>query len=273
MHPGKTIIQTVIALLISGLVFSGCGIKKGAPSPFRNQKKSVKTLSRKPLKRMGYTIQAGAFSNVKNAARLTKQLCDSGLNATYFAARTGLYKVRFGDFTTKDAALQKALLLKKTGTIGEFYIVAPEEYSVARSKKYGSGQDDYLRDEIVKAAESFIDVPYLWGGTSADTGFDCSGLAMTVYELNGLDLPRTSADQYDAGYPIDKKDLRKGDLVFFATTSSRRISHVGIYVGEGIFIHSPKEGKKICRTSLSDDYFVRTYVGSCTYFEKQPSVQ
>jgi len=57
-------------------------------------------------------------------------------------------------------------------------------------------------------------VPYLWGGTSADEGFDCSGLTMTVYQLNGLNLPRNSRKQFEVGISVDKDELQKGDLVF-----------------------------------------------------------
>jgi cell wall-associated NlpC family hydrolase len=89
---------------------------------------------------------------------------------------------------------------------------------------------------------------------------------MTVYQLNGLNLPRNSADQFEAGNPIELKDLQKGDLVFFATGNSDRISHVGIYTGDGMFIHAPKKGKTIGRDSLTEGYYQRHYVGGCSYF-------
>ncbi|MEQ8162785.1 MAG: C40 family peptidase, partial [Smithellaceae bacterium] len=96
-------------------------------------------------------------------------------------------------------------------------------------------------------------------------GFDCSGLTMTVYQLNGLDLPRHSATQYDAGNPIDKKNLQKGDLVFFATNSDGKVSHVGIYIGNGRFIHAPSRGKNIRVESMSCNFFARRFVGARTY--------
>ena len=125
------------------------------------------------------------------------------------------FKVRFGNFATKETARQKAESLKDAKVIKEFYIVQPEEYSIAvsRTKKNGT---EYLRDSLVKTAKDFIGVPYLWGGQSVDDGFDCSGLTMTVYQLNGMNLPRHSMRQFDAGTSISKDELRKGDLVFFA---------------------------------------------------------
>ncbi|MFZ5565019.1 MAG: C40 family peptidase, partial [Thermodesulfobacteriota bacterium] len=125
---------------------------------------------------------------------------------------------------------------------------------------YGEG---YLREEIIKTARSFIGLPYLWGGTSADTGFDCSGLAMAVYRLNGLDLPRSSAEQYEKGEPVSRGDLEKGDLVFFS--AGGKINHVGIYVGEGRFIHAPGRGKTVRYDSLDLSYFRNGFRGARSY--------
>ncbi|MHB8139393.1 MAG: NlpC/P60 family protein [Smithellaceae bacterium] len=219
-------------------------------------------LQKRPLAIMGHTIQAGAFANVNNAVRLTEKLKDQGLDATYFKAGDGLFKVRFGNFTSKDRARLRAQTLQKAGVIEEYYVVRPEEYAVSNRKQYG---DDYLRQSLVKSAQDFIGVPYLWGGTSVETGFDCSGLTMTVYQLNGLDMPRHSAAQYDAGENIDKDDLQKGDLVFFNMRGRGIVSHVGIYIGSGRFIHAPSRGKKIRIDSLSAEYFVRNYVGAKRY--------
>jgi hypothetical protein len=227
--------------------------------------KQVRPATRMPKRQlavMGYTIQAGAFANVENAVRLTNKLKDQSLDATYFKAGDGLFKVRFGNFTTKEQARRRAQSLLQAGVIEEFYIVRPEDYAVARRKQYG---DEYLRRSLVNSARDFIGVPYLWGGVSAETGFDCSGLTMTVYQLNGLDLPRHSAAQYDAGEPIDKSDLQKGDLVFFKTRGRGIVSHVGIYIGDGRFIHAPSRGKNIRIDSLSDEHYAARYVGSRNY--------
>jgi hypothetical protein len=255
-----------IVILCIFLALSACTPKRFKElHPIKKKTKISEKTVKKTLKRMGYTIQAGAFANPDNAVRFSEVLRSRGLDATYFAAQTGLYKVRFGNFKSKDAARKRAISLKEAGVIEEFYIVVPEEYSVTKSEKLGDDQIFYLRDEIVKSAHTFIDVPYLWGGTSAETGFDCSGLTMTVYQLNGLDLPRNSAEQFAAGNTIEKDNLMKGDLVFFATTCSNRISHVGIYIGDGLFIHAPSKGKTIRKDSLSDSYWLKRYVGSCTY--------
>jgi hypothetical protein len=211
---------------------------------------------------MGYTIQAGAFSQPENAARLTEILKEKGLDATYFAAKTGLYKVRIGNFAARESALNQAEALIILGIIEEYYLVAPEEYAVSKVETLG---EDYLRNEIVKAAGNFLGVPYLWGGTSPEAGFDCSGLTMTVYQLSGIDLPRTSGDQFGTGEEVDKDKLLKGDLVFFATGKAGKVSHVGVYIGEGRFIHAPGKGKKIRTDELTNIYYRKRYLGGRTY--------
>lgn len=216
----------------------------------------------KSLEAMGYTIQAGAFAKVENAARLSEILRGRGLDATYFVAGDGLYKVRFGNFATKEIALQKAQRLKDTNIIDDYYIVRPEDYAAAKQKQYGT---NYLRESLVKTAHDFLGVPYLWGGNSVDTGFDCSGLTMTVYQLNGLNLPRHSGKQFEAGSAVDISNLQKGDLVFFATKSKGKVSHVGVYIGNGRFIHAPSRGKTICIDSLSSDYFSKKFVCGKSY--------
>ncbi|NNF98355.1 MAG: hydrolase [Desulfobacteraceae bacterium] len=210
---------------------------------------------------MDYTIQLGAFSTTTAAARYAQRLMESGLDAYYFIDTDKLSKVRFGRFNTKSAAHIHALDLQDRGIIEVFYIVRPS--SGARRRPVDPIR--ILRTDLVTTAHRFIGTPYQWGGTSANRGFDCSGLTMTVYRLNGLDLPRNSAAQFAAGTPLSRNSLEPGDLVFFATTGRGRVSHVGIYTGEGRFIHAPGRGKTIRTASLSSSYFKSRYKGARRY--------
>ena len=212
---------------------------------------------------MGYSVQVGAFANLDNAVRLSKALERHGLDAYYFVHESGLYKVRFGDFPSKKSARAKAEAVRATGIIDEYYLVSPAEYAVVKQRKYGGRS--YLRREIVGTAKRFIGIPYRWGGSSPQEGFDCSGLTMVVYQLNGLNLPRSSREQYRTGIPIKRNKLSHGDLVFFATSRSSRVSHVGIYVGKNKFIHAPGRGKRIRTELLTKRYFKTRYVGARTY--------
>jgi cell wall-associated NlpC family hydrolase len=110
---------------------------------------------------------------------------------------------------------------------------------------------------ILKEAEHWIGTPYCHGGESQDC-IDCSGFTMNVYEKIGINLPRSAAEQYDFSVIVDKKKCCAGDLVFFGETS--HISHVGIYAGNGEFIHS-SSSKGVVRQSLSDPYFKKKFVG------------
>ncbi|MFH1019806.1 MAG: NlpC/P60 family protein [Pseudomonadota bacterium] len=223
------------------------------------------TAAEKKLARLGHTIQAGAFAKLDNAVQLMQKLDALGLDAYYYRHADGLYKVRFGDYPSRKEAQARAVQLRKAGVIEAFYLVVPGEFAAARFRSY---QDGSLLKMLVSTAEGFLGIPYEWGGESAERGFDCRGLAMTIYKLNGLNLPRNSSAQFQAGSPVRREDLAPGDLVFFATNGDSAVSHVGIYTGNGKFIHAPKKGETIRRSSLRNGYFDGCYVGARTYLDK-----
>ena len=116
--------------------------------------------------------------------------------------------------------------------------------------------------ELVVNAMGFLGVPYKRGGNTAETGFDCSGFVRAIYAQSiGLILPRRAEQQAAATQNIEKSDLKPGDLVFF-NTMRRTFSHVGIYVGEGRFIHSPKPGAEVRVESMSVSYWSSRFDGA-----------
>ena len=207
----------------------------------------------------GYSIQVGAFRDVDNAVLVARFLAQRGIDAYYFRTKKNLIKVRFGDFPSLVEAQRRASQLVRAGVIDEYYIVPPNARAVSGRKEEAAREE--LRTEIVETARGFIGLPYRWGGDSTETGFDCSGLVMAVYYLNGITLPRTSRAQYHVGKPITKDFLNEGDLVFFDTSGRNRVSHVGIYVGDGRFIHAPGNGKTIRTDSLTNTYYAPRYKG------------
>ena len=115
---------------------------------------------------------------------------------------------------------------------------------------------------LVVNALGFLGVPYRRGGTSAETGFDCSGFVRSVYEETvGLVLPRAAAQQAAHTEKVARNDLKPGDLVFF-NTMRRTFSHVGIYIGDGKFVHSPKPGEEVRIESMSLAYWKRHFTGA-----------
>jgi cell wall-associated NlpC family hydrolase len=214
------------------------------------------------LQKMGFSVQVGAFSKIDNAVRLEQSLKQQGVDAYHFLHESGLYKVRFGNHSAYQAARSEAERLQDRAVIGNFFIVIPENYAAAKISRSGKGD---LRNELVKTAQRFLGVPYRWGGEDRKNGFDCSGLTMVSYRLNGLNLPRNSRMQYKAGRYVAKRNLKKGDLVFFATKGGNRVTHVGIYAGKNQFIHAPRTGKTVRFASLSNKFWKRTYVGGRTY--------
>jgi cell wall-associated NlpC family hydrolase len=211
---------------------------------------------------LGITIQAGAFASLENVVRLTEALQARGLEATFFKDDDGLFKVRFGNFASREEARQRAHALQRGGTLDAFYIVVPEDLAAAQRGRKGEA---FVRERIVGTARNFLELPYRWGGASPKDGFDCSGLTMTAYRLNGYDLPRTSREQYIAGDPIPVDALQPADLVFFDTRTKGSVSHVGLYIGNGRFIHAPGRGKTIRIDSLSQSYYRRHLIGARHY--------
>lgn len=211
---------------------------------------------------LGYTIQAGAFSVLDNAVRLTESLQKKGQSATFFRDGDGLFKVRFGDFSSGNDARQYAKSLMGQGIIDAYYIVPPGKQTAAQRPQRG---DAFVRDRIVDTARGFLGLPYRWGGASTRTGFDCSGLTMTTYRLNGYRLPRTSREQFRWGSRVSKTKMDRGDLVFFTQPGNRKISHVGVFIGGGRFIHAPGKGKRIRISRLDSEYYRRHFVGARSY--------
>ena len=117
-------------------------------------------------------------------------------------------------------------------------------------------------DEFVEYAEKLLGAPYAYGGATTE-GFDCSGFTKYVAAHFGGYLPHSSGEQYSYGISIEKEELQPGDLVFFGTSDDlKKIGHVGIYIGDGKFIHAPQAGGTVEISNLSNVYFDQYYYGA-----------
>jgi cell wall-associated NlpC family hydrolase len=115
-----------------------------------------------------------------------------------------------------------------------------------------------LATQLTRSALKFLGVPYVFGGTSSN-GFDCSGYVQHVFAMLGINLPRTADAQYDAGHRV-VGGMRAGDLVFFQTYAAGA-SHVGIYLGNGKFVHA-SSSHGVMVSSLSDSYWAARFIGA-----------
>ncbi len=122
---------------------------------------------------------------------------------------------------------------------------------------------DMAADAVI-AAMAFLDLPYVRGGSSAESGFDCSGFTRYVFKNTlGLLLPRSAEQQAHMGslLPVAANELKPGDLVFFNTVR-KAFSHVGIYVGEGRFVHSPRQGSAVRVDNMQQAYWTKRFDGA-----------
>lgn len=114
-----------------------------------------------------------------------------------------------------------------------------------------------LGEQAARRALDFVGTPYRYGGNGPDA-FDCSGLVRFVYAERGVPLPRTAQAQFSAGQPVEPGTLEPGDLVYFRIPQS----HIGIFVGDGQFVHAPSSGRAVSVARLDEPWFMRAYVGA-----------
>ncbi len=120
------------------------------------------------------------------------------------------------------------------------------------------------RKAVVQTAQNMIGRPYRYGG-SGPRAFDCSGLVYFSFSRAGIDVPRTAHQQFNSSRQIHSRKLQPGDLVFF-DVGGRKISHVGIYVGAGDFVHAPSSGKRVSVESLDNPYWRDRIIGAGDFF-------
>jgi len=128
---------------------------------------------------------------------------------------------------------------------------------ISNPEGIGTSPGSSIGQRAVEIAMQYLGIPYLWGGASPGSGFDCSGLTMYVYAQLGIQLPHYAASQYTMGVAISRDQLQSGDLVFF-----HGLGHMGMYIGNGQFIHAPRTGDVVKISSLSDPWYVSTWVGA-----------
>lgn len=188
----------------------------------------------------------------------------TGLNTTGVVI-AGKLNVRQGP-STSYSVIHRLWLgnrVKVTGKVGVWYRV---QLSDGRT---GWVSGTYLRvndrqqmvNKVISTAKSFLGTPYVWGGESPqEGGFDCSGFTQYVFKQAGYSLNRISSDQAKNGIYVSRANIQPGDLLFYSFKANGVIDHVGIYIGNGQMIHSPKPGDSVKITSVGTDYWRSRYV-------------
>lgn len=217
----------------------------------RRKRRPVKTVSTRKVKE---PVRKKASQSAKNTrlttAQKSKQKKKAPLTTAKKTSAEKLDKKRYGrqrNAVKIDAADSEALK-------------SPLKLSKAHRARYQKARETAMNKLMGQLGK-----PYQWGGTSPKTGFDCSGLVWYAYkDLVKFKIPRTANEMYhlrDAS-PIKREELEKGDLVFFRINGRGTADHVGVYLGGGKFIQSPRTGKDIQVSGLSEDYWQEHYIGA-----------
>ena len=137
---------------------------------------------------------------------------------------------------------------------------APERPGSAERSVPEATRADEEGLRLANAARALVGRPYRFGGSGPDA-FDCSGLVFYVHRQLGMHVPRTALTQFRLATRIERSDLQPGDLVFFAD-GSPEVTHVGVFVGNGEFVHAPKTGKPVSYARLDEEYFAENFAGA-----------
>lgn len=142
--------------------------------------------------------------------------------------------------------------------------IAQQSYGTYQPASYRSVRRlSPQRLELMKVAHRSMGTRYTWGGNSPREGFDCSGLMQHTFKTTGINIPRTAAQQRDASRRISRSDLQPGDMIFFKT--GRNANHVGVYTGNGEFIHASTGSKRVKKDRLSSSYWQQRIVKFGTF--------
>lgn len=219
------------------------------------------SLMRAPAGAATTTSTTAAVTTLAAAGTTTALLATTATPATITTVSlppTALMGAAAGNANASDSI---ARFLQQRG------IVAQAQQASATPDSPAPGLLNQLRDkssDLVLSAMNFLGVPYKRGGNSVNNGFDCSGFTRHIFEMSvGLVLPRRADEQAKLSslVPIKKEDLKPGDLVFFNTMRAT-FSHVGIYVGEGKFIHSPRVGGAVRVEDMREAYWAKRFTGA-----------
>lgn len=227
---------------------------------------------------LGYGKVTGSRVNLRSGPSTSHKAVDvavSGDKAYILGLNQGWYKVIYKDsicyirsdyleLTEYPYENQKSPNSPKFYRLGKSLGIAPSASALNGSSSSGNaGSSATITDgqAIVNKAKQYLGTPYVWGGASPN-GFDCSGFVYYVLKTLGYPSYRMLVDQYNQGTYVSKANLQPGDIVFFHGTYGSGISHAGIYVGNGQFIHAPNSRSVVSYSDLSSGYWANHFYGA-----------
>ncbi len=194
----------------------------------------------------GKVSAGGSTLNMRSGAGTSYGVVSSlpdGTIVEIVGINNGWYKIQYGG---------------KTGYVSSDYMVTVKD-SVGSRSTAEAASSSAIGDQIVAYAKQFLGVPYVYGGNGPNC-FDCSGFTKYVYAHFGVTLNRTATDQLANGTSVSKSQLQPGDLVFFRANTTKPVSHVGIYIGNGQFIHASTNTYSVQIDRLDTGYYAGVYV-------------
>lgn len=195
--------------------------------------------------------------------KYAKITSESGLNLRESPATSSqvLGVIPSGSYTDLLEDSGSWLKVKYNGKIG--YISSQFATITNEKEQQPSISSDATPENVINFAKLHLGKPYIYGSTNLNVGTDCSGFTYAVFKHFGININRVSRDQYLNGTSVEKSDLRAGDLVFFNTGGNTPISHVGIYISDGNYIHcTDSKNQGVIISSLNNDYAQKTYYGA-----------
>lgn len=244
--------------------YAAARAQRSAPEPDRRDKEL-------PSRHATAATRAGAAAGEMVVGRLGVTSAAAPIYATASTSARMLARVEAGTYLAicRSGAGWLGVLMSDrslgwvpahTVKLLDYEVVGPSGSSAAGRPGLDSPLLTDGQRTIIQTAYSFLGVPYRWGGTSPN-GMDCSAFVQRCFASVGIRLPRTAREQFNCGMPVATAQLQPGDRVYFQS-SDGRITHTGIYIGEGYFIHSSSSRKGVAVSRLDEPMYARMYAGA-----------
>lgn len=213
-----------------------------------------------------FVNQGFADSSVKSKYNVSEGITLDGGKAETYIVKKGdtLYRIAKAHNTTVKELRKLNRLDRSVIKEGQRLLL---HLSNRNTGSEGNLEHPDKRDSLLLFAKKFLNIPYRFGGSSI-FGIDCSAYVQKVFDFLGISLPRTAREQFNIGDDVDREDLTIGDLVFFRAYA-KFPSHVGIYIGDNLFIHASSKDRRVKINNLNEPYYFKRFLGARRLIESE----